>query len=259
MTRLYAGKGWRFEALRFLVEKLNTGSRLWLLPFLAAGARRSFEPLKYPSLRWAITQFVGDIIGYQRTPEDTANYDRIHALYAQALGLLRERAGGTAPLCVLAHSLGSVISSDFFYDLQQNRHRSLSPLERGETLCHLFTMGSPMGLWAVRYSGAALDQPITVPHAKLVEHWHELAGIGGWTNFFDDDDVLATPLRGLSEAYEKAVKEDVLVRLGGLRFSWHPLVHAFYWSDDRVLKPIAAQLARVWRGLSTGAGRRVFA
>ncbi len=239
-----------FRALRRLVEKVNTGSKWWLLPFLAFASRNSDQGLKYPSWRWLLTHFVGDIIAYQRTPERSTDYDAVHDLYERALQELALEAGKTAPLCVLAHSFGSIISSDFFYDLQRPGPSARpSPLERGETLCNFFTMGSPMALWALRYPQAALDSPIRVPHPKLLEHQRGLRGVGSWINFYDDDDVLGTPLRALSEAYQLAVAEDIAVRIGGPLFSTQPLVHPFYWSDDSVLGPIASRLARVWRGL----------
>jgi hypothetical protein len=253
LSRLFVASGRRFAFLHTLAERLNAGSAWWLVPFLAEAGRQSRESLKYPALRWLITHFIGDIIAYQRTPEQQADYDRVHALYATALRELRRDAGEAAPLCVIAHSFGTVITSDFFYDLQKGPPPVRpSPLERGETLCQFFTMGSPMALWALRYTAAALDRPLVVPHPRLAEHHGGLAGHGGWINFYDDDDILATPLRGLSDAYRRAVKADVAVSLRGPLFSWQPAVHPFYWSDDSVLVPVARELARTWRAVDGG-------
>ncbi len=55
-----------------------------------------------------------------------------------------------------------MITSNFVYDLQTEARRPIisdevraqmtgAPLERGETLALLYTMGSPIGLWSLRY------------------------------------------------------------------------------------------------------------
>ena len=68
----------------------------------------------------------------------------MHARFDEALRRLALRAPD-APLCVIAHSLGSVIASDHFYDLHKGRtlDPEASPLERGETLDVLLHAGQP--------------------------------------------------------------------------------------------------------------------
>ncbi|WP_257463196.1 M14 family metallopeptidase [Archangium lipolyticum] len=80
---------------------------------------------------------------------------------------------------------------------------------------------------------------MSVPAAELMQR-HPGAS-GEWVNFYDDDDVIAYPLQPLGEAYRKSVR-DVCVKLNGL-FTWTPMVHPFYWADDRVMEPMAKPLA----------------
>jgi hypothetical protein len=243
------------------VRAVNQGHESALVPLLLRMARSSVRgmDLHYPGLRWLVVHFVGDIIAYQSNPADPDVYTGIHRKVAEALGRLRARAGDSTPLCVISHSLGSVIASNYFYDLQARRldgrdiiettvasAQGDSPLERGETLSHFYTLGTPMALWSLRYPRAELDKPVHVPAPEL-EHHHP--GLGGeWINFHDDDDVFAWPLQPLSEAYREAVR-DRTVRLAGPLFSWTPLVHPFYWSDDSVMKPIGQSLAEAWKQL----------
>lgn len=264
--------GWFFDILRWLVTRLNAGVQSALIPFGAAAVARQLpglSKLHYPALRWVITDFVGDAIAYQITPGERRLYDAIHTKLALALADLARRAGPNAPLCVIAHSLGSVIASNYFYDLQAEsgqhdaeraptggkaKRPSLvpepvrrvmggTPLERGETLTHFYTLGSPIALWALRYEG--FGTPIHVPSPQLDGHHPGLPG--EWINFFDRDDLVAYPLRGLGPRYEAAVREDCDVRLRGLLVRWNPLVHPWYWNDSRVMAPIAAALARTWQ------------
>ncbi|MBU8898426.1 hypothetical protein DRW03_17875 [Corallococcus sp. H22C18031201] len=243
------------------IHAVNQGHESALLPLafhLMRPAAGGPGTPHYPGLRWLLVNFIGDAIAYQLNPADRDVYTSIHQKVAEALGRLRAKAGDTAPLCVIAHSLGSVIASNYFYDLQQQRlGRDLiedsvrqaqgpSPLERGETLSRLFTLGNPMALWSLRYAHAALDRPLTVPDTALATHH---PGLGGeWVNFHDADDILAWPLAPLSDAYRAQVK-DVSVRVGGPLVSWTPLVHPFYWSDAGVMGPIGQSLAHAWARL----------
>ena len=67
----------------------------------------------------------------------------------------------------------------------------------------------------------------------------------------EQSEVIAYPLRPLGERYEAVVKEDreVKVRRWSAA-SRTPLIHWFYWSDRRVIRPIAAKHAEAWRALN---------
>ncbi|PTL85595.1 hypothetical protein [Vitiosangium sp. GDMCC 1.1324] len=269
-------KGGFFEELRGLIKRINGGSELWLGPLMALLTRRKdsrLGRLHYPGARWLMMHFVGDAIAYQPGIGQSEVYDKIHACVTEALARLRQRAGDDAPLCVIAHSLGTIIASNYFYDLQvaraemqkqgQSATRPLeshvdpmkrSPLERGETLAHLYTMGSPLALWSLRYPNQKeLDSPVCVPAEELLLHH---SGVEGeWVNYYDEDDLIAYPLQPLGDEYRKRVR-DVNVRLSGLLFGWTPMVHPFYWANDKVMEPIAKALARTWTQVNGASGGR---
>ena len=69
-------------------------------------------------------------------------------------------------------------------------------------------------------------------------------------NFYDKDDVLAFPLKGVNEAYRKAVTKDIAVNVGGLLTSWNPLSHLNYDSDNEVITPIVDGLVRTWKAIN---------
>ena len=77
--------------------------------------------LRYQDLRRFVIQYVGDVVAYQ--PVETAghNYERVHEMIGGSLNILAKEAGDDAPLCVVSHSLGSVIASNYFYDLQMKK------------------------------------------------------------------------------------------------------------------------------------------
>jgi hypothetical protein len=209
--------------------------------------------LHWDELRDIFIDLGGDAVAYQPDESgDRGTYIEIHKTFAGTLKHLAEEAGDDAPLCVIAHSLGTVIASNYIYDLQTGKTPpevsalgTGTPLELGKTLTLLYTMGSPIAVWSLRQPD--FGTPIEFPPAAL-------GGPGlasaEWTNMFDHDDVIAYPLRGLNAKYAKAVKEDLQVNVGNLFVNWSPLTHTRYWTDRQVIARVTDGLVRTWRALN---------
>lgn len=236
-----------------LIAQMNQG-KLVLPRLLALFSRRwNRSELHWSALRWLIVNFIGDALAYPASPATADNYNAVHDVFARALSRLGDRATPNAPLVVLAHSLGSVVTSDFMYDLQTGRRAGGdTPLERGETLFSLHTLGSPLGLWMLRTDAAGLACPIRVPSPRLSDHHPVLTG--GWYNYYDPDDIIATPLRTMSDAYASAVREDHRVSVGGPLGGATPLSHPFYWTDPEVMRMIGYRLAEAYVALHPSHG-----
>lgn len=208
--------------------------------------------------RGFMVSFAGDAIAYQPIPQADNPlpheyiYTDIHERVARKLQCLAERAGASAPLCLIGHSLGTVVASNYLYDLQNRklppRIQSIiahgnSPLVKGETLSHLFTMGSPLALWTLRYDD--FGKPVSVPATKF-----RLKHVGEWVNFYDKDDMIAYPLKPLSPEYDNAVVEDVEVCNPGL-MAWTPLgSHGGYFRSKVIQERICQSLAKMYRSLN---------
>jgi hypothetical protein len=230
--------------LSSLVHLVDVGSTVAMAPLALTGLARRLPGLggaNWPTLRWAMTYFLGDVIAYQDGP-GSPPYEGIHAEVNAALARLAAVAPD-APLCVISHSLGTVIASDHFYDLQKRSRTggvaAATPLERGETLTLFYTLGSPIALWMIRYP--AFDEPIALPARTSSDP--VLMGAAQWINFHDPDDIVAYPLRGLSDAYAEAVDEDRVVSVGPVLLSATPISHVYYWNEKSILRPIAARIA----------------
>lgn len=207
--------------------------------------------MSYESLRRYMIDYGADAIAYQITPNDQQIYDAIHGVFADALMKLagNNGAGEKAPLCVIAHSLGSVIASNYIYDLQANKipipvinRMGNTSLEKGETLTLFYTLGSPIAIWSLRYPNFGV--PVSMPAPALPNHYPNLQG--EWINFYSKNDVIGYPLKTLNNEYNRYVKEDKNVRVGGLLSWWNPACHLRYWTDNDVIKPIARSLVKVW-------------
>jgi hypothetical protein len=213
-------------------------------------------PMRWMPLRYLAVHLIGDAIAYQPTSRNHWAYSAVHETFAVALSDLAQAAGPDAPLCVIAHSLGTVIASNYIYDLQAGEDEKLptavqkvlllhdTPLTRCHTLALLFTLGSPLALWSLRYKD--FDNPIHIPAPALGQYHPELVRLGGWWNLYDRDDVIGYPLKKLNSAYDKAVQADIETNVGGLFDSWNPASHLAYWTDEDIIRPIAERIAGLW-------------
>ncbi|MCM3781445.1 chemotaxis protein [Neobacillus mesonae] len=206
------------------------------------------KKLRYKHLRRYLIYYLADAVAYQPVDTNGHNYDAVHQTISNALHTLSQRVGKTAPLCVVSHSLGSVIASNFFYDLQYtSRHfpgiiDTNSPLERGDTLTHFYSLGTTLPLWSLRYRD--FSKPIVVPSKEGQDIFPGLEG--EWVNFYDKDDILGYPLRDIDPAYEKAVKQDIDLNVGNLLTFWNPFCHNGYMKDRKVVRHIAQKLAETY-------------
>lgn len=205
--------------------------------------------LRYRRLRQYVIHHLADAVAYQPVESEGQNYEAVHRTISEALHRLSLSAGPSAPLCVISHSLGSVIASNFFYDLQcsSRGHRLVidptSPLERGELLTMFYTLGTTLPLWSMRYRD--FDKPIEVPALELKQYHEQL--LGEWVNFYDRDDILAYPLKSINEAYDRTVRQDIQVNVGNWLTSWNPWSHSGYFDSPSILAYIASNLAITWR------------
>ncbi len=200
--------------------------------------------LDYTRLRRFVINALGDAIAYQPLKpgaKKTQNvYRQIHEVLRQSLHQLSLRAGKNAPLVLLAHSLGSVIVSNYWWDMWK-KGTAPNPLEGGETLAGLVTFGSPLAVWSLRYEG--FGKPIKFPHPKLKTHYPRVTP--KWLNYFDEDDILAYPLKDLNNDYKKIVTRDIPISVGGLFSGWNPLSHNGYWTDNDFTKPVTRLLHEI--------------
>ncbi len=176
------------------------------------------------------TGFVGDIIGYLNADARVIVYSRITDSLNQIIS--QERS----PLTFITHSLGTVIASDYIYDkLKVRRLQSFEGFHEKFLLENIFTVGSPLALFSLRYGG-----PETFQNPIHVE-----SSFGCWLNIYDKDDPIGMPLKPLNEAYGKAVTDDVKVEAGV-----YGLSHIEYFTKSKTLDIIAKKLALDWARLN---------
>ena len=182
-----------------------------------------------PAIRKVTLDTVAQALGYEDTV-GVGSYERVHERVAGAIHLSAIGTGARGRVFVVAHSLGTLVASNYLWDLQHHagifRRGAWDDAQRLTNLGGLFTMGSPLALYNSRWND--FGAPI-----------HMASQGTPWWNLIESYDPLAWPLKGINEAYGSEVTQDVRIqpRWWDLKRRT-PLAHAGYWTS----KPVAATI-----------------
>ena len=210
----------------------------WWAPAMNAAQReleRRIYKNKIPFLREFGMSFMGDVVAYQGRPV----YNEIHRSLTESLRAHLKT--GSGHLTIVAHSLGSVIASDFVYDYTIKIGKTFTD-SFGVVFSNFFTLGSPLVLYAMRSVHPEAFSP-----AKVLDHFDRPVRVeyetGYWLNLFDDDDIIGYPIKEVNRFYQEAVTADLMVDVGDLLTRWNPLSHAHYLDNGGTSHIIAGKLA----------------
>ena len=139
---------------------------------------------------------------------------KAHWALSQALAALAEQAGPRSPLLILAQGRGALLVEAHFAALQHADPAALppdwlaaSPLQRGETLLSLWTVGSPLHLWLQTrrrlpdsnpWEGRVAAAPCVPAGGSLLSP--AALRCGGRFNFWHRADALAYPFAATAAA-----------------------------------------------------------
>ncbi len=169
-------------------------------------------------------------------------YDAIHERIKSSMNKFASHRNvdqEDTPLVIMAHSFGSVIMSNYIYDLQSNTS-NMSNFEAFKTLAGIVTFASPLAIFSKQTGD--FSSPINKIGSALEDGLKERVK---WLNFYDKDDVVAYPMKNVNEAYNQAVDTDLEINVGSAATSWNPACHTGYWEDKDFIKPVARYLGEV--------------
>ena len=205
--------------------------------------------MSHTKLRRFVVSEMGDAVAYQRVPSAAGvrenYYRKFHDSITHSIENLQAQLGdGEKPLIIIAHSLGSVIMSNYIWDAQRGKVQG-TPFQRMETLAGFITFGSTLPLFALAYKER---QNIKFPPENISSYFpnarpNRVKRAVKWLNFFDADDVLGYPIRHLGPSYKMV--QDKEVNVGGILTSWNPFSHTGYWTDNDFTKPVAEAIREV--------------
>jgi hypothetical protein len=90
-------------------------------------------------------------------------------------------------------------------------------------------------------------QPIALPGDRVFECFpnrsrDEVLKASKWLNFYDPDDILGYPLKGINARYAKVVTDDIAIDTGTILGA-----HTDYWTDNDFTSPVSAYMVQVAR------------
>ena len=205
----------------------------------------------YIKLRGFLIKALGDSSAYQRIHGQANDiYTQIHARIGDHIATLRNEVNDdSAPLIILAHSLGGHMMSNYIYDLQNNMAvatAAANDFEQFKTFAGFITFGCNIPLFTLAYDPVVA---INFPPPEIVGT--PLGAKAKWRNYYDPDDILGYPLKligrppaaGGGPSYDDVVDEDIPINVGGWLSSWNPVSHNGYWTDNDFTKPVAKFIA----------------
>jgi len=190
-----------------------------------------------------IVSALGDAAGYLAGyfKDGHYAYDDIHEEIRSSLQTLEQRLKGStsAPLLVLAHSLGSVMVSNYIWDEQTGKGIGKTSFEKMQLLCGFITFGSNIPLFLPPRN---IIECIRFPDKSLPQKYRNGAR---WVNAYDPDDILGYPLSTIWTKQNGTSIEDVLVNAGPPIISETPLSHMYYEKTAAFQKIVIAQIKSI--------------
>ncbi|MDQ6827805.1 MAG: hypothetical protein M3081_02955 [Gemmatimonadota bacterium] len=212
-----------------------------------------------------IVSALGDPVGYLSGyfQDGQPVYAKIHECVRSSLAKLEARlpTGEVTPLAILAHSLGSVIISNYIWNEERDsgelvpigprtttadlrrQHSGVgtTPFERMETLTTFVTYGSNIPLFL---PPVKITECIKFPRDSLPVAYRAVAR---WVNMYDEYDVLGYPLGDLWDEGHGTQIDDVTMAAGPWPVSMTPLSHTHYHDTERFVEDVVAEVRRVLR------------
>jgi hypothetical protein len=197
----------------------------------------NMKTLGWKRLRKLFVSYAGDALAYQPSPAlENDLFRAVHKKLDDALVRLRSKVAKDTPLCVISHSLGTIVASNYLWDCQNLKSPGRKFYKPTKEACEmvknlelLYTMGSPLAVWSMRFKDGG--SPIKVPSS------------GRWVNVFNKNDIISSPIKTINQHYKEMDNlEDLSINVGNLLTRWNPASHVAYWTDSRVINHIAENL-----------------
>lgn len=184
--------------------------------------------LKWKCLRNLLVGYAGDALCYQPSREARGFYTEVHNTLDKGFQELAQKLDPDSPVIIVSHSLGTIVISNFIWDAIHGLfNTSQVSQELISRLSALYTLGSPLAIWGLRFPDGGL--PIEIE--------------ANWFNIYNRNDVISSPIKIINQHYNSMRNlSDIDMKLGNLLTSWNPLVHNSYWTSNNLIQHLVRTL-----------------
>lgn len=192
--------------------------------------------------KWVISALgdpVSYLAGFFRDKEPI--YEDIHECVRKQLSALEQAMAGSSdkPIIILAHSLGSVVMSNYMWDEQAGQGIGKTAVEKCHTAAGFITYGSNIPLFLPPRQEITC---IKFPFDELPSTYKNAAG---WVNIYDPDDLLGYPLRTIWTKTQGTTITDLTINAGVWPVSETPFSHTMYDKDDDFISEVVTRINAV--------------
>lgn len=182
-------------------------------------------------IRWLLIFVLSDAVSYR------ARYKRVHKRISDELGKLQGRLPVSAPVIIVAHSMGIIAVSDYIYDLQKSltTNNINNEFNVFQNLKAMITFGCNIPLFEMGH-----EIPISIKRPASDVTIKDFF----WHNFYSPFDVLGYRI---SQYYKNKLEfsiDDEKVYAGGMFAKWNLLSHGAYWKSGRVNRFISETIIK---------------
>jgi len=163
-----------------------------------------------------------------------ARYKRVHKRISENIITLQSQLRDSAPVIIVAHSMGIIAISDYIYDLQKKKHSEENYSEINN-LKAMITFGCNIPLFEMGHL-----TPISIKRPDSDADKKEFF----WKNFYSPFDVLGYRISRYYSNEPEFPINDEKVYAGGIFSMWNLMSHGAYWDDNTVNEFISKAVAK---------------
>lgn len=175
------------------------------------------------AIRKLLIFVLSDAVSYR------AQYKRVHARISENIITLQSALPESAPVIIVAHSMGVIAISDYIYDLQKKKY-SEEKFSEINNLKSMITFGCNIPLFEMGH-----ENPVSIKRPESDADKKEFF----WLNFYSPFDVLGYRISKYYSTQPEFPINDEKVYAGGFFSKWNLLSHAAYWKNGKVNKFIS--------------------
>ncbi len=178
-------------------------------------------------IRRLLAFVLSDAVSYRASRKD------VHIVISEHIGKLYKNLPESAPVIVVAHSMGVMAISDYIYDLQKKECKN-PDLRSINNLKSIISFGCNIPLFEMGH-----DETVSIKRPSSDED-----KTFRWINFFSPFDVLGYRIKKYYTQKPDFEIDDKKIYAGGVFTKWNIFCHVGYWKNNEIHKAIVDSITK---------------